>query len=132
MKSKVINKGYTLEVVSWENDGDNYKTKFKTVDSIEEASKLVKICNEVFTSCNNGDGGVGNSMDGESNHVLLEYVEENKKLFPGLVEEDAILNYFRDVSYGLMGGSECYDFRICESVKVTYSPEDIYLEVIEL
>ena len=29
-----------------------------------------------------------------------------------------------------MDGSEWYDFRVCESVTVTYSPENIEVEVI--
>lgn len=129
MKTKVINKGYTLKVVSWENDGDNYRTKFKTVDSIEEASKLVKICKELFVS---REGGVGNSMDGDSDHALFEFIEGNSGLFPDLYDKGDIYDYFRELAYSLMGGSEWYDFRICESIEVTYSPKDIYLEIIEL
>jgi hypothetical protein len=34
---KIINKGYTLTVVSWENDADNYKTISKTVQTKEES-----------------------------------------------------------------------------------------------
>ena len=40
---KVVNKGYTLSVTSWENDGDNYKTESKTFDTKEEAIKVVKM-----------------------------------------------------------------------------------------
>lgn len=137
---KVINKGYTLKVTSWENDGDNYKTKFKTVDTIEEAKRLKKICTELFCSCNNGKGGVGNSMDGEGKIVVVDYFEKNKDLFPELDGKDfeeimdgeeEIMDYFTELAYSLMGGSDFYDFRVCESVSTTYSPEDIYLEEIE-
>ena len=33
----VVKKGYTLEVTSWENDGDNYRTEFKTVQGTASA-----------------------------------------------------------------------------------------------
>ena len=129
---KIINKGYTLHDTSWENDGDNYRTKSKTVPTKEEAEYLHKIFTELFKSCNNGEGGVGNSMEGEENQTILDYVNEHKNIFTDLSgeDEDGILGYFDDLSYQLMGGSEFYDFRVCESVVVTYSPEDVYLETI--
>ncbi len=127
MKAKVINKGYTLEVVSWENDGDNYRTKSKTVESLDEAARINKICKELFCSGSN----VGNSMNNEADEILIDYVKENQELFPDLKNDDEILDYFEDLGYELMGNSEYYDFRVCESIKITYSPEDIYLETIE-
>lgn len=131
---KVINKGYTLTVTSCENDGDDYKTKTKTVGSKEEAEKLFKVCSTLFKSCNNGEGGVGNAMNGKENQTLIDYVENNPEMFPELTDvedEDMIMDYFSDLAYGLMGSSEFYDFRICKSCLVTYSPEDIYLEEIK-
>ena len=129
---KIISKGYQFIVTSWENDGDYYRTKVKTVETKEEVEKLYKICYELFRSCNNGTGGVGNSMDGEENQTLIDYVEKNREMFPDLdvEDEDEIFDYFSNLAYELMGGSEHYDFRVCESVEVTYSPEDIYLEEI--
>jgi hypothetical protein len=128
---KVINKGYTLTVVSWENDGDNYNTQSKTVETLEESEKLYNICKKVFVSCHNGEKGVGNSMGGKSKHVLFRYIKNNQDLFPDLTTEDDILNYFYNLSDELLGGSEYYDFRVCESCTVTYSPEDVYLEEIK-
>lgn len=119
---KVINRGYTLEVISWENDGDNYNTRFKTVDTLEEASKLYKICSEVFQSCHNSNYGVGNSMCGEEYYKLVTYVEKNPDMFPDLkgedLEEYTLGDYFKDIAYELMGNSEYYNFRVCESVEV--------------
>lgn len=136
MSKKVINKGYTVEVVSWENDGDNYNTKKVTVKTKEEAERLYRICTELFKSQNNKQGGVGNSMDGRSINTLIKYVEKNPTYFPDLIDEnnevieDDILEYFMDIAYSLMGGSEFYDFRVCQSCIVTYSPEDVYLELV--
>lgn len=122
MKKVVVKKGYTIEVTSWENDGDNYRTEFLTVQDEDEARKIVKLCKELFVSCNNGKGGVGNSMDGEAREVVLDYIENNPELN---LTEDIIRNY----SYELMGGSEYYDYRVCERVGVTYSPNDIEVEL---
>jgi hypothetical protein len=121
-KELVIEKGYTIEVTSWENDGDNYNTESMTVETLEEARRIYRVCNELFKS--DDEGGVGNSMSGESEEVIEEYIENNPEL--KLTEGE-----IRDLSYDLMGSSEYYDYRVCESVSVTYSPEDIYLEKIE-
>ena len=120
---KVINKGYTITVVSWENDGDNYNTKSKTVETKEEAAKINKICKELFVSCNNGEGGIGNSMDDEEKETLLNYIDNNPSMT--LTE-----GYINNLAYELMGRSEYYDYRVCESVTITYSLEDVYLEEI--
>lgn len=123
-KKLVIEKGYTIEVTSWENDGDNYNTESITVETLEEARKIYRVCNELFKSCNNGEGGIGNSMGGECEEVIEEYIKNNPEL--NLTEDE-----ISDLSYDLMGSSEYYDFRVCESVSVTYSPGDIYLEEIK-
>jgi hypothetical protein len=121
-KELVIEKGYTLTVTSWENDGDNYNTESMTVETLEEARRIYRVCNELFKS--DDEGGVGNSMSGENEEVIEEYIENNPEL--NLTEGE-----IRDLSYDLMGSSEYYDYRVCESVSVTYSPKDIYLEKIE-
>jgi hypothetical protein len=123
-KELVIEKGYTLEVTSWENDLDNYNTESMTVETLEEARRIYRVCTELFKSCNNGEGGIGNSMSGECEDVIEEYIKDNPELN---LDEDTISN----LAYELMGSSEYYDYRVCESVSVTYSPEDIYLEKIE-
>jgi len=116
MKKVVVNKGYTLEVVSWENDSDSYKTKYKTVSTETEARAIVKICKELFEV-------LGNSMDGEWDSIIEEYIKENPELE---LTRDKIYN----LAYDLMVGPEWYDFRVCESVTVTFSPENIEVEVI--
>ena len=124
MKTKVINKGFTITVVSWENDGDSDATNSITVLDLEEARKINKICKELFKSYNDEEGGIGNSMDGEADDVIADYIEDNPEL-------NLSVDYINNIASDLMGGgSDCYDYRVCESVKITYSPEDIYLEEI--
>jgi hypothetical protein len=116
-------KGYTIRVVSWENDGDNYKTEYLTVDSKEEALKIQRVCRELFCSCNNGQGGIGNSMDGEGDATIKEYIESN----PDLELTADYIDYLKDE---LVGCTEFYDCRVCESATITYLEEDIYAKVI--
>jgi hypothetical protein len=123
-KIKIASKGYTIEVTSWENDGDNYKTESMVVDSKEEALKIKKICEELFVSCNNGEGGIGNSMDGECEHVIDEYIEEHPEMN---LEKD----YIENLASELLGYSEYYDYRVCESVTITYLEEDVYAQSIK-
>lgn len=124
METKVANKGYTISVVSWENDGDNYKTKSVTVWDKDEALKIKKICEELFVSRNNGAGGIGNSMDGECDWLIDEYIEENPEM-------KLTKNYIKTLASDLLGYSECYDYRVCESVTVTHLEDDIYAEIIK-
>ncbi len=121
---KVINKGYTITVTSWENDGDYSKTKSKTVKTENEARDIVKICKELFVSCNNRNSpGIGNSADREADETIKEYIEDNPEL-------NLTYDIIQELAWELMGSSEFYDFRVCERVRVTYSPDDIYLEEI--
>lgn len=145
LKKKVISKGYTLEITSWENDGDYSDTKTITVKTKEEAKMIHQICTTLFKSCNNGANGVGNSTDRERDFAVIEYYEENKDTltYEPFIElnaimevgdyesEDLIFDFFLDFAAVLMGSSDFYDFRVCESVTVTYSPEDVYLEEIK-
>ena len=113
---KVINKGYTITVVSWENDCDNYRTQSKTVETLEEVQLIHKICKELFML-----NDVGNSINGEAIGIIKEYIKNNPIL-------KLSFDYISGLEWELMGSSEHHDFRVCESVSVVYSPEDIYLE----
>ncbi len=148
-KIKVINKGYTLKVISWENDGDNYKTNFKTVDTLEKAEMLYKLM-QLCVSKNNQPKNViklGNSTEFSSEQIQLiiyffnnypaqlkDYLEKYDISDEELsdMDEDEKTDFYVDMFYeiagDLLGSSEYYDCRVMESCTVTYSPEDIYLE----
>lgn len=171
-KVKFVSKGYTLGVVSWENDGDNCRTQHLTVETKEEALAVKHLCENLFQS-NYDHLTIGNKMDDEmeecmliaaryllenpfllnlskktqkpqdlEKEVRLEYEEELKKdssltweeLLPEYLEQKEDLveewwnNCLSDYNYKLLGGSEYYFSRVCESVKILYSPEDVYLE----
>ncbi len=118
---KIASKGYTVEVVSWENDGDNYRTKSITVDNKDEALKIKQICQTLFKSCNNGEGGIGNSMDGECEDIIEDYIEDNPEM-------NLTQDYIEHLANKLMGYSDFYDYRVCEQVNVYFLAEDVFAE----
>lgn len=172
-RKKVIEKGYNVEVVSWENDGDNYRTHSGVYFTKEEALAVKHMCENLFRSSNNGEGGIGCFMDYEDDEAILviaEYLTRNPTLleinkeaplssFKERVEleysyelrkgevtwEDCLYEYLENEScvpdewismvniykYDLMGGSEYYYSRVCEKVTISYSPTDIYLDIVE-
>lgn len=136
-KIKVVNKGYTLTVVSWKNDGDDYNTQSKTVKTIKEAKvwwDMMLLCKD---GCNNKIS-LGNSYDGFSKkqeEIAKDFLKENYKiLLPNdniKENEDDLVDWFCDLASELLGSSENYMCRVMESCVITYSSEDIYLEKIE-
>lgn len=142
---KVINKGYTLTVTSWENDGDNYNTLSKTVATKEEAKawyEMMQLCK----SENNQPNGViklGNTdeISDKQSKVIIDFIEQNDLIFQREIldeikEEDndvaeELEDWFFERAAELLGSSEYYMCRVMESCTVTYLPEDIYLEEIE-
>lgn len=130
--SKVIDKGYTLKVESWENDGDHYQTNFKTVQTLDEA----KILWELLHLCT-GDNDLGNAyeyFDDEQTVLAANFIKEYfKVLYPEgeLPEDDEELSdLFAEIAQELLGYSEDYKVRVFDSCIITYSPDDIYLEEI--
>ena len=144
-QKKVISKGYTISVTSWENDGDNYNTQQITVDSLDMARAVSKMCTTLFLSENNGQGGIGNSCDLNSTikYKISKFFKENPILINAeqhreLIEiededeeEDFLVDICSDWAYQLLGNSEFYYCRVAESVSVTYSDRDIFLEEIK-
>lgn len=131
---KVVQKGYTLKVVSWENDGDIYKTKYYTVPTLEEARTLYNLCTILFKSLNNSTQGIGNSASYSKTvkDRIISYYEEHKeelsKFYTPIHNAHKFEEFLRFFSYELIGSSEDYYFRVCESCQVFYSPEDIHCE----
>ncbi len=143
MLTKVKDKGYEVTVVSWENDGDNYNTLSKTYQSKELAIEIAKLCKTLFISKNNGENGIGNSSDSPGQKIfdrIIDYMKDHLILldnpnFRGVsksnVSDQELIDICMEYNNDLLGGSEYYYSRVCESVKITYSPEDIYAEEIK-
>lgn len=142
IKKKIVNKGYTIEVVSWENDADNYATNYKTVATIEEVDALIEMMELCRSSSNRpkGDIRVGNTyeydgFDEAQKEVVIEFMQKNfTVLFPKMdiskLDEDALIDLFIDKTQDLLRGGEFY-CRVCESYTVTYYPEDIFVNIIK-
>jgi len=131
-----IEKGYTITVTSWENDGDNYNTKSITVDSIEKAKAYYDLMQLCKSKNNTKEIRLGNTSEFSTkqkklivsflinNPILLEGDEEN-------ASEDDLIDIFYDIIYELLGGSEFYACRVMESCVVTYSDIEVITEIIK-
>lgn len=139
-KSKVVSKGYTLSVESWENDGDNYKTNELIFESKELAIAVARLCRDLFCS---GPGGIGNSdgsdVDFDSpetddvHKTIIDYMKAHPELYEFVKEpsESELVEICMNYNKSLMDSSEYYYSRVFDSASLTYSPEDTYLEIIE-
>ena len=56
MSNIIIKKGFRLVVDSWENDGDKSRTMEMDFTNKKEALAVRKMAQEIFVSCDNGDG----------------------------------------------------------------------------
>lgn len=172
---KVASKGYTVEAVSWENDGDNYQTRTMTVDSLEEAKAVKHLCDNLFQAEDwpNPSNSIGNMSEYEDNLakvITAQYLAVNPDLLKikGVFDEqqlqldiekeyrteldcsdlgweDLLEEYIEtredlinewwyvvaDYNGKLLGYSEFYISRVCESTEITYLAEDVYAEVID-
>lgn len=140
-KLKVVSKGYTITVTSWENDGDYKNTKSVTVDSLEEARALYNLSKLCEIRHTKGEIKLGNScgFNDMQLNLIYEFIRDNPVLLEGYNElditdcdESLLLDVFYHYHYELFGSSEYYSSRVCEKVVVTYSPEDIYVEQIKI
>jgi hypothetical protein len=123
MAIKIASKGYTIEVRSWENDGDNYRTERITVDTLHEAKKIRFLCEKLFSCEGDTEYSVGNTMEGEGHERVKSFITNHP-------EWNFTEAYISKMSWELLGGSEFYDYRVCESVTVTYLACDIFAEEI--
>lgn len=138
MKEKIIfNAGYTVRCVSWENDGDNYGTKDLTVPTLEMALELKELC-LLCRSKNRDRSCLGNTYDGYTKsqiETITEFVKEHKLLFPDVDdtydEDDDFIDSFNEKQWDILGRSEDFECRVCETVEIFYSDKDIYAQVIE-
>ena len=145
-KIKAINKGYTFEVRTWENDADNWQTNFKTLDTLEECKEIVELLKLCVSKSNQPKGVIklGNTYGNfseQQKEVIADFFTHNTLLLnKGLEEPEEFTQqelflqaagFFQEVMGELLGSSQDdYACRVVASWKITYSPEDIYLEEI--
>lgn len=128
-KIKIANKGYTITVVSWENDGDYYQTNSITVDTIEKA----KIWYDLITFIQENEFSNETEMTEESENIIIEYMD---KFDVSLIDEELEryksdkIYVFNNLQKRLLGYSEYYWCRVIDKYTITYLEEDIYAEEI--
>ncbi len=133
---KVVSKGYTITVVSWENDGDNYNTNSLVLEDKDRAFAIAKMAKELFKSGSNSGEGIGNTNEGDeskANKKILSYLENNPNTFTNqdVMDEDELIGICMGYNYRLLGGSEWYYSRVLEKITLTYSETDINVEEIK-
>jgi len=140
MNKKLIReKGYTVVIVSWENDADHYRTKSFKANSKEEALEIKDICDTLFVSHHQTEKGISNDCKDElsdkDKEIILEFMEQSPELMKRFsddgdeeLDNNNIIDAFQHLAYELMGGSEWYTFRVCESCNIEYTAEDIFVE----
>lgn len=137
-----IKAGYRLEVVSWENDADNYNTKVIDGLTIRQVQFYTKLCKMLESKNSWGDTAHFGNMYEPSDEEVAAYIAAVRPLARAYVdvincegytetdiEDDEDLgNRLNDFTSDLMGNSEYYYHRVVESFSVHYLSEDIELQ----
>lgn len=125
-----IKAGYRLTVVSWENDGDNYKTI--SVDGLtEEFVRFAIDILKLLESRSRTNGKFGNMYEPSTNEIekfrkAVEVVLDNHPKMRD--EEDWNFDNIQDLICEYTDPSEYYYTRVVEGMSVEYIPEEITLE----
>lgn len=125
-----IEAGYQLHITSWTNDGDSYNTTIHSGLIKEDVQFLLEVVRP-FKSCHRG-GSFGNNdscTEAIDDHIL-ECFRNHKNLSSskyaewteeGLEESGGL----SDLAYDLVGRDEYCGWRVFESFKVFYFPNDL-------
>lgn len=140
-----IKKGYQLHITTWENDGDNYKTKVIDGLNKEDTQFYIQLAH-LFKSRNNnsfkcfGNGGITECGDKYHNSRMEDVVQaihkvvadnpnSSKEITDHYISEDfdEVYEYLVEelLSYTESYYDEQYFCRVFESFKVYYFPEDV-------
>ena len=137
MKGKTVKAGFMVEIETWENDGDFYATK--TLQGLTEND--VKFCVEV---CEYFDRYGNDIINWDVVHEAMLPIavkhtdlssDTTKKLWQAILDcnEDDLSDNISDLLGSEMEDHGCYGdgasfYRTIDSVKVFYTPVDIFLE----
>lgn len=111
--NKVIEKGYLVEVTTWENDGDSYKTESVSVDSELQVKEILAVLQRFGSTNTHKKGYFGNADVYESRRAISE-------LWDSLDFELDVHNLI-----GTWADGEYY--RVVESVHVFHVEKEITL-----
>lgn len=135
MKSNIIPEGYRITCVSWENDGDNYKTVVKEGVSKRETELIGEVVSLIISHST----GLENNYDPSDKErekgfkILLPVFEK----FPDVLGQKYIEEIRDDggvmldyICENLTGypGEDGYAMRVISSIKIEHIPQDIVIE----
>lgn len=138
-----IKAGFRLEVETWENDADNYRTE--VLDGLTEAEVkfYVEVAKAHYSRHDPSMKGFGNMYEPDKEEKE-KYTDAMRAIFrkhvvilsniwddfePGWIDEKSFLDMVHGVNYDLgLSGSEYYFTRVTDSIKVSYTPVEIILE----
>lgn len=127
-----IKAGYKIEVTSWENDGDNYKTISKEGLTREQTQLYYDICNLMsgeFGNMYDPDESETDALNAAVSVILLKHRNVSSALYQNtdFTDLEECNEIFSDIHYELFGSGE-FKTRNLESMSVTYIPQDIELK----
>jgi hypothetical protein len=138
MKVKILEKGYTLRITSWENDGDNYRTEIFQTQDKATAEEVKRFCDRFLSKPS--EGGYGNALDLTKEDE--KHIRHDLKKFPLLFPpeeyaEDSkgqrkLIWHAIDFAQELTGPSEFYTFRVVEDCEILYSEEEVFAQKVVL
>ena len=127
---KIIPAGHILEITSWENDGDNYRTKVISPIALNTAMAYIEIC-KLFDSKHTHElGNYGNAawteeVDADLTTKVSAILKKANLPFDELDCEDLV--------YDLIGNwCDGEYYRVFEEAKLFYNPEEIRIQEIDV
>lgn len=135
----MIQKGWNISVVSWENDADSYNHLIVNVGEDEQAARnTVAFLYDIATS--GYDQFLNDTERTEVGAKFGKFFEANRSLFPGWeiktddwcpTIEEAYYSAFSEWIHNFVGVGDTnisYDLRVIQDIKLTYIAEHVEWE----
>lgn len=125
-----IPSGYQLQITSWTNDADNYNTTIHSGLTKEDVEFLINVIKPFKSKNNGGRFGNNDSCTSDVDEHIFECFKNHlnseksaySEWFEG-IEEDC--DGLSDLAYDLIGCDEYCGWRVFDSAKVFFYPEEV-------
>lgn len=124
-KTLVSKQGYYLKAVTWENDGDNYKTKEVYFGDDEKTARMVA---DVISNVIHEYGNEDEDLYEQANSDIGKYLFNQEKYRLFAVHNPNAVNIINDYLSDLGFGAEYYCYRVCDELTLIYNPAPVYME----
>lgn len=123
--------GYQLQVTSWTNDSDNYNTTIHSGLTESDVNFLVDVV-KPFKSQHSAGGKFGNNdscTEEVESHIYDCYLKHKDGLSEGYLQwfeetDEDNVDDLSDLAYDLLGRDEYCGWRVLDSYKVFFFPEE--------